>query len=729
MRPPEDTLARRDKALSRVLDAFEYLGRELERSGVEGLFMVSGVSYENYLNRLPKKVTQNFEVPRPQDVATRGELDILILHPNAGILLVQVKSVGENLAAWKASDEDAAKAIKKVLIKAAGMTGRDEAVFKHILQDLDPVPTFTKVVALPFVSRSEFEKAMTQKDDLTSTCRLFLTDMKIVCKDEIEDTVELCNSESMVKHIPIPKQIEYSSHESGMLRWWHQTFLRNGSRLNLDHLKTIVGRVCGLLSSLHVQPDSKSRVEVKTYGQAVSETAERTTAFNLTPTLHRVLGIQDPYVAIVGPPATGKTMLLGMKGRRWREEGRHVVVVNFGPEEAGLPNAHALLEVINSGLKDDVFPKASRMDLALCHIKEDDLTQKINNFIQQFQQSSQHDDPTSVECDKKVCFIVDDLLLLRRMPRVLKFLRDHPISDSVWCSTSGFSEDKRKELMGYKIIVLDNVVRCPITVQALLLKLEKREDWKAAYAKCSVDAGLPTKGPPLVFLHHQQHLLQKQTDASKDLRPGAEDGSDSDENTPAGRVVDGTLDRTGTPHGKELADGTMVQEVTAQNPLQCLECGHDVASFIGTLLKESEKPEHPPLVQSKKPSSEGSKSRSPGVLHYRDVVIVYPLPRKIMPNGIIRMCVSPDELDAHWKSVEASPFVLGVREKGIPVKVVRSQEAREIALQSSEQSVILTDAFIVRSLERKVVIFVPLTQSKSAAEHNDLPNAQENSPV
>ena len=34
------------------------------------------------------------KVKRPQDVANRGELDVLILHETAGILLVQTKAVG-----------------------------------------------------------------------------------------------------------------------------------------------------------------------------------------------------------------------------------------------------------------------------------------------------------------------------------------------------------------------------------------------------------------------------------------------------------------------------------------------------------------------------------------------------------------------------------------------------------------------------------------------------------
>lgn len=686
--PPQDTLARRDKSLSRVLDAIQYLGHELERQGMGGIFMVSGVSYENYLNRLPKRIAQNFEIPRPQDVATRGELDILILHPNAGIVLVQVKSVGENLLTWNASEAEAATAIKKVIIKTAGMTGRDEAVFKHILQDLDPMPTFTKVVALPFVSKSEFDKAMSHKDDLTSNCRLFLTDLKILSKDDLEDTVTRCSAESMVKHIPTPSEHTGGSHKSGMHKWWSQSIHKNTQRLCLDHQKTIAGRVCGLLSSMHVQPDSKSRVEVRTYGQAVSETADRTATPFLTEAQNTILERQDNFLAIVGPPGTGKTVILKQKGRQWLEQGRLVVVINFGPQAAGLPNGHALQEDMNS-----LLPKhqhARRLDLALC--TRESIGEKLNSLISKLLSEICENNHADIAEENgridiaaespKLHFIVDDALLLNKMKTVLNLLREHDVTHSVWCSTSGFTE---KELQGYTLVTLHKVVRCPPTVQSLLSKLEMRDDWKDAYSVCSVDAGLATNGPPVIFLHHKQHR-----------------------------------------RGQEMGLETHNAVTDHKDPLQCDKCAEEVADILKGLMKESETPEYPPLGHSKKSSSDGPKSRSPGALQYKDILIAHPLPRRFVDDKL-SMCTSQVELDAHWSRVNSSAFFCGLQKRDIPVKVANGEGAREIALRSDEKSVILTDAFFARSIERKVVIFVPLINSQRETQQHSNCVAEERS--
>lgn len=90
--PPQESQVRRDKALSRVLDTMEYLSRQLQQQHQKPLFIVSSISYDNYLSRLPARTAASFKVPRPQDVAKRGQLDILVLHERAGVILVQVSS-------------------------------------------------------------------------------------------------------------------------------------------------------------------------------------------------------------------------------------------------------------------------------------------------------------------------------------------------------------------------------------------------------------------------------------------------------------------------------------------------------------------------------------------------------------------------------------------------------------------------------------------------------------
>ena len=89
--PPQESMVRRDKAMTVVLDSFETLGKELEQEGRKGLFILSGVNYDNYLNRIPVQVLRECDGGYLGDShGCRGVLDILILHEHVGMMLVQV---------------------------------------------------------------------------------------------------------------------------------------------------------------------------------------------------------------------------------------------------------------------------------------------------------------------------------------------------------------------------------------------------------------------------------------------------------------------------------------------------------------------------------------------------------------------------------------------------------------------------------------------------------------
>lgn len=70
------------------------------------------------------------------------------------------------------------------------------------------------------------------------------------------------------------------------------------------------------------------RVEVRTEGEAVSETGERIARLTLTPDQVELLCRAPPRVYITGPPGTGKTVVLVLMGLQWLREGHDVHVVS-----------------------------------------------------------------------------------------------------------------------------------------------------------------------------------------------------------------------------------------------------------------------------------------------------------------------------------------------------------------------------------------------------------------
>ena len=91
---------------------------------------------------------------------------------------------------------------------------------------------------------------------------------------------------------------------------------------------------CGPATTVSVFCSSCPRLghhpNVRTEGEAVSETAWRFTRLVLHPKQVTVMQNSDPMVFLTGPPGTGKTLMLVLKGLDWLRlgNGEHVQVVS-----------------------------------------------------------------------------------------------------------------------------------------------------------------------------------------------------------------------------------------------------------------------------------------------------------------------------------------------------------------------------------------------------------------
>lgn len=73
---------------------------------------------------------------------------------------------------------------------------------------------------------------------------------------------------------------------------------------------------------------SPPRLEVRTLAEALSEAGDRLSRLVLTPQQVALLASPEPRVFVTGPPGTGKSIVLVLKGVQWLKEGEDVHVVS-----------------------------------------------------------------------------------------------------------------------------------------------------------------------------------------------------------------------------------------------------------------------------------------------------------------------------------------------------------------------------------------------------------------
>ena len=86
-------------------------------------------------------------------------------------------------------------------------------------------------------------------------------------------------------------------------------------------------RLAGPATTVTVHCPVPPRVEVRTLWEAVSEIGERLARLVLTPGQLDILTRAPDMVCLVGPPGTGKTVVLVMVGLQWLRQGHDVHVV------------------------------------------------------------------------------------------------------------------------------------------------------------------------------------------------------------------------------------------------------------------------------------------------------------------------------------------------------------------------------------------------------------------
>ena len=141
-----------DAAQQHVLNHLEKLGNDHG----EVMFILSQLNFTSYLNSLSYAAAAD-SFPLAIDLGRQycdGEVDILLFHRRYGILVGELKAVGKQQKQLKDS-----YVIKKVREAVKQLNNAGKAV-KHLLSDIVPQLTVRKTILLPYVSRSQLQRAL-----------------------------------------------------------------------------------------------------------------------------------------------------------------------------------------------------------------------------------------------------------------------------------------------------------------------------------------------------------------------------------------------------------------------------------------------------------------------------------------------------------------------------------------------------------------------------------------
>lgn len=501
--------ARADEGENRVINAMELLGQTFGP-----MFIICSYQYNNYLNKLREEMFSKGEATRPTRAfgqIMRAEHDCLIFHKDLGVLVVCIKAIGDNFSDWNASQDQIMASTAKILHKALKQLEREEAMIRHVTSDLK---SRTKLVchclvALPNMYRSQVDAALATDVELFKKIEKLTYgrgSQSFLCRDELPE-----------KNMSVWDPPEESVHRR-LADWWKNLRKSLNSPDNAIDTKTykhIIGRYCGLLSTVEVWSPNNPRVEVRSMSEAVNLCAHRFSQVVLLPTQLQVLMSDHNRIYLYGPPGSGKTLLLVLKAREWLLRGHTVILINsrWGSTD-GYPYAYGILDRLKIMMTKDGVPH--------------DHLVMINVDTKRFHHSYLSDVlPTR-------CVIIDEVT-----PATLPIIEHLSCLQvqNIWCAGL-FLEYRPHTAHHFQAFKMEKVLRCPPIVQSLLKHTENVVKLNAPYKDIYEESSSPrsdqlSRG---VLPFTPQGSVKNMGDEDSDLKKGAAKKETNTDGAKAGNV-------------------------------------------------------------------------------------------------------------------------------------------------------------------------------------------------
>ena len=158
-----------DKVRQKLFGSF----RRLADTHSDVMFVISQLQYDDYLIHSSQAAALN-RLPRPGSMKEskyrRGDFDFLILHRRAGIIAIEVKTVGASRMFWSMTEQYQDQSVHKRAEKALAQLQRCGDVLRHLVCDQTVPPRIRQTVCFPCITPGQFQRVLRSDQQLRQVC-------------------------------------------------------------------------------------------------------------------------------------------------------------------------------------------------------------------------------------------------------------------------------------------------------------------------------------------------------------------------------------------------------------------------------------------------------------------------------------------------------------------------------------------------------------------------------
>ncbi|KAK7483874.1 hypothetical protein BaRGS_00024891 [Batillaria attramentaria] len=261
----------------------------------------------------------NLPCPRkfPDPAMRRGDFDILILHREYGLLVLEIKSVGDKFDSSSKENQKDDEVLKK-LQKAVDQLNKQQTMLRFMVSDKQPLVRVLASLVFPNVTREQLERILQNNP----------TDKNKLCQclgiPDSADPIDLCLHADNLTN-------KETSQQNNVSHWWIQRVASNNqdSSMTEERYLDLIARFCGPATRAPPQFRTPER-EVFSYamGEAVAEIGDIFGRFVFYEYQIDLVKKMPRLVYLTGPPGTGKTTTLLLAALVWLTRGWDVHIVS-----------------------------------------------------------------------------------------------------------------------------------------------------------------------------------------------------------------------------------------------------------------------------------------------------------------------------------------------------------------------------------------------------------------
>nr|KAG5685807.1 hypothetical protein BaRGS_001219 [Batillaria attramentaria] len=292
-----------DQAHQRILHCVQKLA---DTQG-EPMIVISQLQFSDYL-RVSRYAKAVRTLPKPKDLEkkkqARGDFDLLFIHKHYGLVIAEIKSVGESFSKLGLTEQQQDDLVAERIKKALEQLKKGEEVLAHLVSDQKlPLP-IRKTLVLPNELRQWLSNTTLCADDLPN---------KDTPWDVTDDVLEKLS------------------------QWWIRVCAGPYISMSDDTYLYLVARFAGPATAAVrifciTPPPLHHGSLVRSLGEGVKETSRRFTRIVLHPKQLDTLQQNLPLVYLCGPPGTGKTLVLVVRAIDWLNQSYDVHVLSTHTE-------------------------------------------------------------------------------------------------------------------------------------------------------------------------------------------------------------------------------------------------------------------------------------------------------------------------------------------------------------------------------------------------------------